>query len=52
MSLLIQVLKTDTGSWKEVAEFIQQQSGRYKSNAVHGCLNVLNEVSKLFAERT
>src|SRR5690242_17375020 len=48
MALIVQCLRTDPEAWKEVSEFVRAQSGRFKASAVHGCLNVLNEIAKLF----
>jgi hypothetical protein len=49
IAIIVQVIGTDAECWKEVAEFSNRQSGRYSSEAIHGCLNVLNQVAKLFA---
>jgi hypothetical protein len=51
ITLIVQCLGTDPDGWKEVEGFIQAQSGRYKANAVHGCLNVLNTIAKLFTPK-
>lgn len=47
IALIIQVLGTDAEGWKDIANFIQQQRSRYKSDAVRGCLNVLNKIAGL-----
>jgi len=51
ITLIVQCLGTDPEGWKEVEGFIKDQSGRYKAAGVHGCLNVLNVIAKLFVPK-
>lgn len=48
MAFIVTIIGTDAEGWKEVEEFTKQQSGRYRSQAVHGCLNLLSKIADQF----
>jgi len=50
ITMIFTVLGTDSESWKEIAEFVRQKRGVYKSGSVQGCLDVLATASTLFVE--